>query len=81
MVALRRLFSWDKEVWHGPSFSFGLFFSLYRADTKVTETSTAGHVKSCLGRGEGLWEAVALFSRPVWNDGASEMLSTLEHRS
>lgn len=32
------------------------FFSLLRrADTKVTETSTAGPVRSCLGRGKGLW--------------------------
>lgn len=68
-------------AWPIPFF-WPLFFSpLCRAVIKVTETSTADHVKSCLGRGEGCWEAVPVFSRPLWNDGSSEVLSILEHSS
>lgn len=69
-------------AWPIPFFWPPFFSPLHRAVTKVTETSTTGHVKSCLGRGEGLWEAVPVFSRPVWNDdGSSEVLSILEHSS
>lgn len=70
---------WDRTSWHGLCPWFGLSVSpVCRAGTAVTGTSTADPVKSWLGTGEGLWGAVPVFSTPLWNNGAAEVLRVLE---